>query len=147
MCVSLGADTCIRGVLYTLQERLMPLIEDPYGREVARLSGLVLAISANSLDDAVALRVDENRTMRDIFRDALDVVADGALRERLRAGAGSSDPGLRLSQLDGENARLRGMLIDLHAHAENLDAEGGRALCRRIWRSLSDFEMARAPRR
>jgi hypothetical protein len=135
--MSLSAETCIRGVRNTLQEQLAPMIDDPY----------VLSIVANGIDDAVAVRVDENRAIRALLSDGAALVAPGELAEQLRSHASFTDPSLRLSELDQENARLRRLLIDLHAHAEISEHQGARALCSRIWRLLSDFELARAPQR
>jgi hypothetical protein len=145
--VTLSAETCLRGVLYTLRERVCPELEDGFAQEAARLAALVLSISANDVDGAVAVRAAENAVMRQIFGGAQTTVTSRDLSVRLEQAARSTDPGLRISELDRENDRLRLLLIELHAHCETLDTEAGRTACRNIWRALADFEQARAPRR
>ena len=145
--MTLSAETCLRGVLYTLQERVGPHVDDGFATEAARLSALVLSITANSIDDAVAVRVLENSAMRELFRTACEIVSAPDLADRLRQQANSIDPGLRISDLDGENDRLRLLLIQLHAYSETLNDARGHALSKKIWRMLADFERARAPRR
>lgn len=145
--MSISAETCLRGVLYTLQERIAPLVDDPFGQEAARLSALVVSIVANSIDDAAAIRVAENKAIRAIFRQARAIVTSPDLAERLREKVNSADLGLRISELDRENDSLRSLLIELHAHAETINGEHARVLCGAIWRALAEFERARAPKR
>ena len=145
--MNLSAETCLRGVIDTLNTRVAPVLPAGYAAEVTRLASLVLAIATNSLDDAAALRVAENEAMRQLFRDAAPMVADAGLAGRLRAGANTAGSGLKISELDADNAYLRGLLVELHSHADDLPGAAPAAIASRIWRMLRDFETARAPRR
>jgi len=80
------------------------------------------------------------------FADALALVDDSGLAERLRAAAGSADPGLRSSELKAETGRLRRLLVDLHSWLEEHPGPQTDQLSQAIWRHLRKFELARAPR-
>ena len=145
--MNLSAEICLRGVLDTLDTRIAPALTEGFSSEVMRLAGLVLAITTNSLDNAAALRVAENEAMRALFRDSAESVSDAVLVEMLRAASDGAGSGLRISELDRDNDRLRGLLVDLHVHVEATDGAAARTTESRIWRMLNDFEIARAPRR
>ena len=145
--MNLSAETCLRGVLDTLDTRIAPALAEGFSGEVMRLAGLVLAITTNSLDNAAALRVAENDAMRSLFRGTADSVDDAVLAGQLRAAGAEAGSGLRISELDRDNDRLRGLLVDLHVRAEDQDSPAARTTESRIWRMLNDFEIARAPRR
>ena len=101
---------CIENALHGLDEflrdKIAPAISDPYVAPMARLSGMLLRICANSVDDAAELRVDENAAIRGILGEAGSLL-DEPLSEQLLAAAVSTDPGLKISVLDAENSRLR----------------------------------------
>ena len=136
----------LEGVIDTLRDQIAPGLEDPFGREAARLAGSLIAIAGRSGEDAVAIRVAENDRMRAIFGEAAAVASDAALRGKLEAAASSSDPGLRLGELDAETGRLRALLVELHAWLEEQDGAEARRLDRAIWLALREAELARAPR-
>ena len=136
----------LEGVIAALRDQVAPALEDGFAREAARLSQSLIAIAGRAGDDAAAIRVAENARMRRIFAEAADVIADAALAEQLAAAAASSDPGLRLSELDTETGRLRALLVELHARLEAIDSPAARRLDCAIWCALRDAEMARAPR-
>jgi hypothetical protein len=69
-----------------------------------------------------------------------------ALAERLAAAAASVDPGLKIGVLDGENHRLRSLLVKLQADIEGRAGEAALAMNQRIWRLLETIENTRAPR-
>ena len=145
--MNLSAETGLRRVMETLNERIIPVLPDGFAVEVMRLAGLVMAISTNSIDGAVTLRVAENAAMRTLFRDAAPVVSNPALTDALQQGAASVDSGLKISQLDRDNNALRTVLVQLHEHVEQIDSPAARAIDSRIWRMLQAFEAERAPRR
>ena len=137
--MNLTLETSLHGISRALTERIVPALTDPFAAEAARLAKILLTISANAVDDAAAIRVAENARLRALFGAAAGAV-EPALAADLAAAAASQDPGLRISELDAENGRLRALLVRLHAAAE------GQALERQIWAMLADFEAARAPR-
>jgi hypothetical protein len=64
------------------------------------------------------------------------VVANAELADRLAAAAGAEDAGLSVSELEQGNVALRGLLIELHSHLEELDSPESRRLEQEIWREL-----------
>ena len=145
--MSLSAETCLRGVIEALQNRISPSLSDRFAGEVARLASLVLTITANGIDDAAAVRVAENSCIRTLFQEVEGFVSEIGLASRLQQAWRAPASGLKLSELDDENARLRALLVELHVNAEGQPGDHARAICSRIWRMLADFEAARAPRR
>lgn len=143
--MSVPLDTRLHRVADALRERITPMLDDSFARETARLGGLLLTLTAEALDDAAALRVDENAGMRALFGEASAVVADSDLAAKLSDAAQTRDPSLKLSQLDSENDRLRVLLVALHAQLEGQEDAAARTLDQRIWAMLRDFEMRRGP--
>ncbi|HEX7819147.1 MAG TPA: hypothetical protein VF463_00865, partial [Sphingobium sp.] len=101
---------------------------------------------ANAADDAVLLRTEENGAIRALLRDGAALIRDADLAARLAEAAVSVDPGLRISELDGETDRLRRLLIALQIHLEESSGSAAQAMNQRIWRLLRDIEASRAPR-
>jgi hypothetical protein len=134
-------------VLATLAGRLFteiaPRIPDDYVKSNAEMTGMLMVVAAEAFDRAAEVRVDENAAIRGIFRDAARVVP-GQLRERLAAAAVETDPGLRVSVLDAANARLRKLLIELHALVEEETADWARPIERAIWGELRASAARRA---
>jgi len=77
------------------------------------------------------------RELRRIFTAASEVVESGELRRKLEDAARGEDASLGVSDLERGNADLRGLLIELHAHVEELGSESSRALEQEIWRELA----------
>jgi hypothetical protein len=136
----------LEGVIAALRDQIAPELEDGFAREAARMAQSLIAIAGRAGDDAAAIRVAENARMRRIFAEAAGVIADAALAEQLSTAAASSDPGLRLSELDMETGRLRTLHVELHARLEAIDSAAAQSLDRAIWCALRDAEIARAPR-
>ncbi len=141
----LTLDNTLHGIRELLAERISPEIGDPFAAQMARLSCMLLTICANSVDDAAEMRVEENASIRAILGEAAVLLAE-PLASRLREAAGSADPGLKLSVLDGESHRLRCLLVEAQAALETLPGEVAQALDQRIWRLLEGIEAKRAPR-
>ncbi|MGE3693391.1 MAG: hypothetical protein AB7F98_18595 [Novosphingobium sp.] len=136
----------LEGVIDALRDQIAPGLSDPFTIDAARMAGSLIAIAGRAGEDAAAIRVEENARMRAIFAEAVEVVADSDLVVRLREAAESSDPGLRIGELDSEVGRLRALLVELHAWLEVQSDPGARRLDQAIWRAIRDAEMARAPR-
>jgi len=122
----LTVEAVLRRIGDLLRDDVAPDLRTPFLGQSVRMAGSVLTICANWVDDAAAIRVEENAKLRSI----LGLPA-------------ASDPGLRISQLDGENHRLRLLLIDAHAAAE---AAGDAVRNAAIWALLEEIELARAQR-
>ena len=145
--MSLSPEMCLRGVLGTLQNRIIPSLTDSFAGEDARLAGLVMTIATNSIDDAAAIRIAENKAIRALFGDAAGLALDAGLAGKLQAAAKAEGSGYRLSELDADNAKLRGLLVELHQAVEEQTGAAARVIDSHIWRLLKQFEAARAPRR
>ena len=142
--MNLTIDNALHGIEELLRERIAPEISDPFAAQMARLSCMLLRISANSVDDAAELRVEENASIRALLAAAAAHLG-GELAKRLSEAAQSSDPRLRLSVLDGECDRLRRLLVEAQAALETGTTEAEFALDQQIWRLLEAIEIRRAP--
>ena len=132
--------SAVKGVGELLRTRILPEIGDNYAANMARMATAVLNISANWADNAAGLRVAENAAIRALLGEAAGLVGGG-----LAEAAQSADPGLRVSELDAENHRLRLLLVEAQASIELRNDAPARAMDQRIWRLLEQIEMARAP--
>lgn len=99
------------------------------------LMALLNAVREES-ERAASRRVEENRELRSIFAAARPVVVDASLRSRLSDVADGDDRDLAISALERSNAGLRALLIELHAHLEELDTAPASDLEARIWQEL-----------
>ena len=142
---NLSIDNALHGLNEFLRDTIAPAIADPYVAPMARLSGMLLNICANGVDDAAELRAHENAAIRGILGEVAALV-DAPLAGQLQAAAGSADPGLKISVLDAENHRLRCLLVEAQAALEEINAPATHALDQRIWRLLEEIEAKRAPR-
>jgi len=142
---NLTIDNALHGIHELLRDRISPAIGDPFAGQMARLSCMLLNICANGVDDAVELRVDENAAIRSHLGEAAALVAE-PLASELAQAAGSADPGLKISVLDGENHRLRSLLVSAQAGLEASDQPAASVLNQQIWRLLEAIEIKRAPR-
>jgi hypothetical protein len=80
--------------------------------------GLMLQMVAEQWDGAAAMRVEENRAIRQLFRDAAALVEGSDLGARIAELAAGEDGDLHLSALEAINHALRAALTDLHATVE-----------------------------
>lgn len=123
-------------VAQTLLVQIGPEITSGYAQGSALVASMLLQAASEEWDRAAARRVEENEALRRLFREAHDTVGDPDLERRLaEAGAGSDDD-LKLSSLDRSNDALRGLLISLHAHVEELSSAAAREVEQQIWREL-----------
>jgi hypothetical protein len=119
-----------------LMARIGPALSAPYEQSSAITLGVMLLALREEFERAAARRVSENAELRRIFREAVPVVADAALAERIAAAAGGADDDFAVSALERSNAALRALLIELHAHVEELASPEARRLDETIWREL-----------
>ncbi len=115
-----------------------PALPEGYERSTSMVLGVLLVAVREEHERAAARRAAENAALRGLFSDALarGAVQSRPLRTRLEEAARGADPGLAVSELERENAALRGLLIELHAHVEELEGPGARAVEDAIWREL-----------
>ncbi len=141
----LTIEASLRRIVDLLRDEVGPEVQTPFLAQSVRMAGGLLTICANWVDDAAAIRVEENAAIRKVLAEA-SVSLDGDLSARLRAASLSSDPGLRISQLDAENHRLRMLLVEAHGVAERGEGASPQVLDAAIWRLLEEIELKRAQR-
>ena len=113
-----------------------PGITNAYEQSSVMVMAVMFSAVNEELERAAARRVEENGELRRLFAEAAPVVADSDLRGRLEETAASNDASLAVSDLERGNCALRALLIELHAHVEELDSPGARAVEQDIWREL-----------
>lgn len=144
--MKLTTQSLLEGMAEALDERIRPMIADPFTADAARMAASVVRIAARSCDDAAAIRVEENARIRALLAQGAALVDQPVLAASLAEAAAGKDPGYRISELDRENGMLRRNLIALHAWLEDSGSAVASELHAEIWRALRDCEMARAPR-
>jgi hypothetical protein len=115
---------------------IAPKISDDYTQRNCALTAMLLQIAAEEWDRAAARRVEENGEMRRIFTEAAAEIEDADLRARLESASRERDESLRIADLNRANDGLRALLIELHAHVEEIDSEPARRIEAAIWREL-----------
>jgi hypothetical protein len=66
-----------------LMSRVMPAVTPTYHQGTISMVAIMFAIAGERWDTAASWRVEENDSLREIFRDSIDVIADRDLKERL----------------------------------------------------------------
>jgi hypothetical protein len=113
-----------------------PGIANAYEQSSVMVMAVMFSAVQEELERAAARRVAENAELRRIFSEAAPVVAAPDLRRRLEAAASGGDASLAVSDLERANCALRALLIELHAHVEELESPGARGVEQDIWREL-----------
>lgn len=144
--MKLRTESVLEGIAEALRDRIAPQVSDDYAANAARMAQSLLAIVRLARDDEVALKVEENRRMREIFAEGAEIIEDEQLASRLAAAAASQDPSLRIGELDAETGRLRALLVELHTDLDTRQDDSAIRLGQSIWRALRDIELPRAPR-
>ncbi len=130
-------DRTLQLLAQSLLLELGPALPSDYVQKNAMLSALLLASAAEEWDRAAERRAEENRALRAIFRDTAGRDVERAdLRARLETAARGSDASLRVSDLERANAELRALLVELHAHVEELATPVAREIEASIWEEL-----------
>lgn len=119
-----------------LMTQTAPALGPGYEQSNANVLALMLLAVGEELERAAARRVEENGELRRIFAEAVSVVEDARLRDRLEASAASTEESLAVSALETANAALRALLVELHAHVETLDSPEARRVEAAIWSEL-----------
>ncbi len=120
-----------------LMTKVAPALPHAYQQSDVSVLGIMLLALKEETERAASRRIEENAALRRLFETAAPWVRDETLRERLAEAANSADPGLTISELESANVALRDLLIDLHAHVEELDSPEARRLEQDIWNELA----------
>jgi len=129
-------DVTLQLIAASLMTEVAPKISDDYIQRNSMLTAMLLQIAAEEWDRAAARRVEENDAMRRLFAEAAPEIEDRDLRARLEAASGEEEESLRISDLNRSNDRLRTLLIELHAHLEEIDSDTARRIEAAIWQEL-----------
>lgn len=131
-----GIDHHLMAIAGTLGTKIIPAIPDGhYAQGDARMTAALVFLMAQEADRAADTLIRENAALRALFSRAAPQVT-GDLAARLSEAAASADSDYRLSTLESGNAKLKTVLIDLHAAIETVDADWARALDAEIWELL-----------
>ncbi len=120
-----------------LMTRAGPALPAGYPRSSALVLAVLLAELKTEFERAAARRVEENDALRLLFAEAGTAVEDAELAGRLAEAARERDASLLVPDLEAANAGLRGLLIELHAHVEDLDSPEAARIEEAIWRELA----------
>jgi len=114
----------------------VPQLGSSYAQQALSGSATILAAAREELDRAAGRRIEENRALRRLFAEAGVVVTDADLAARLAEAAAGEDGSLLVSDLDRSNQALRGLLIRLHVHVEQVQGDAARRVEAAIWDEL-----------
>jgi Pyruvate/2-oxoacid:ferredoxin oxidoreductase gamma subunit len=128
----------------TLLTKIMPQLKSEYAQKDLTLIALELNAAAEEYDRAAENRMTENRAMRALFAEALQLLDDGELRAALADAVETEPNSLRIRDLNAANAALSEVLIRLHAHAEEQAGLAWRELEASIWTELKARTQRRA---
>lgn len=122
---------------------IAPHLSSEYAVGSSSVIGLMMFQTATEFERAADIRVQENAAMRSIFAGAGNLLPAGDLRNRIEVAAATSDPSVKISELDKANDELTGLLIELHAHSETMEGPAARTLEAQIWDELARAATAR----
>lgn len=126
------------GVVATqLMMNVAPTLGTSYEQSNLTMMAVMLMSVGEELERAASRRIEENREIRRIFSEAVGVVADVGLRSDMQRAAGRPETSFAISELERANSELRALLIQLHAHVEELPSEPARRIEAMIWRELT----------
>jgi len=120
-----------------LMERVIPAISPTYHQGTIGMIATMLLSVAEEWDRVASRRVEENRSIRDLFRKASSIVNKPDLAKRLRELSETKDDDFHISALENNNCTLRAALIDLHAHIESQQGKDARTIEDAIWKELA----------
>ncbi len=122
---------------------IAPHLSSEYAVGSSSVIGLMMFQTATEFERAADIRVQENVAMRSIFAGAAGILPTGDLRSRVEAAAVTSDPSVKISELDQANDDHAGLLIELQAYAETVEGADARKLETQIWDELARAATAR----
>ncbi len=142
--MKLRRTTILQGIEAMLTNDIKPMLTDDFANNDVRMAASLLAIDRAGRENAVALLVEEHDRLRGLFAQALVIVDDPALRDRLVAATNDRTTNLRLSALESETGALRNLLVELHEYVETRSDPDARDLDSAIWRLIRETETTRS---
>jgi hypothetical protein len=129
-------DHILRTLGMVLATKYMPLLETDHARAEMGLTALILGVISEEFERVAHRRIEENREMRRIFKNAVSVATDMDLKKRLAEASEKTEVDFHTSALDQLNCELQKVLIDLHAHMEDIEGAEARDMEETIWQEL-----------
>jgi hypothetical protein len=129
-------DHILRTLGMVLATKYMPMLETDHARAEMGLTALILGVVSEEFERVAHRRIEENTEMRKIFKQAVSVVTDDGLKERLAEASEKTETDFHTSALDQLNCDLQEVLIELHTHVEDLEGDTARELEEAIWLEL-----------
>ena len=129
-------DHILRTLGMVLATKYMPMLETDHARAEMGLTALILGVISEEFERVAHRRIEENTEMRKIFKQAISVVTDDGLKERLAEASEKTEVDFHTSALDQLNCELQEVLIELHKHVEDLEGDNARELEETIWQEL-----------
>ena len=129
-------DHILRTLATVLATKYLPTFESDHARAEISLTALTMGVVSEEIERGTHRRIEENNELRRIFKQAMPVVQDENLKKRLMDASEKKEVDFHTSALDQLNCELLAVLIDLHAHVEDLDSEDGRNLNKLIWEEV-----------
>ena len=131
-----SCDHILRTIGEVLATRYIPIQPSDHAKSELGLTALVLGVIAEEFERVAHRRIEENREMRKIFKQAVSVVTNDDLKNRLREASEKMEVDFHTSALDQLNCELQEVLIELHDHIEDLEGDAARELEETIWQEL-----------
>ena len=129
----------LHGIMAEFARHVGPEVQTPFSQGVFGLGVTMLGMIAQEYDRAAARLVEEDDAIVALFEDATYLLTEGELKERIREELQRPrHENLRVSALEQDNARLRALLIDLHAAVEQLNGDEAVTMEERIWAELQE---------
>ena len=129
-------DHILRTLGTVLATKYMPMLETDHARAEMGLTALILGVISEEFERVAHRRIEENRELRKIFKEAVQIVTDGDLKNRLVEASEKMEVDFHTSALDQLNCELQEVFIELHAHVEDLAGPDARALEEIIWQEI-----------
>lgn len=130
------ADHILQSLGMRMLMKHIPLIQDQHAQAEIGLTATMMRIVSEEFERAAHRRIEENGELRKIFSEAVTIVNDEDLKNRLKAASEKEASDYKVSTLDKLNHELLEVLIDLHAHVEDLEGEDAGKIKTAIWESL-----------
>jgi hypothetical protein len=138
-----SAEQILQAIANSLITQYVPAMTEEKAQAELGLFALLIGVVSEEMERATARRLEENRELRTLFAESMAVVQDEGLRRRLRQAAGAEETDYRVAALDKTNCELLDLLIEFHAHVEDLEGEGARKVEEAIWKTLESWTKRR----
>ena len=131
-------DHILRTMATVLATEYMPMLQTDHARAEMGLMALTMGVISEEFERVAHRRIEENREMRKIFKQAISVVKDDDLKNRLVEASEKMEVDFHTSALDKLTGELLEVFIDLHTHVETLEGPDARGLEETIWKEIEN---------